>query len=242
MSNAGQPSPQMPNPQMPGYGAAGMPPGYAPQPSQHGGLFDDAGLKQAAAGTAPCPGCMAPLNPGTVVCVKCGYNMKLGKKMTTINLDRPDAGGHGAHGDAAATLLAKAQVAIEEDREYEASKGKEGMPWWSYLLILMGLLGFTVLMLTLAPDTAMYSAGWCILLGCNAASSYYSFRNVLTAAQDGPTDLALCLFVNPYYVFTRWDKCGGNFLTALFLHLAGWLGVAMWFLASMTAADGQGAN
>jgi hypothetical protein len=221
-----------------------MQPGYAPQPNPHASLFDDAGLKQAAAGTTPCPGCTAPLNPGTVVCVQCGYNLKLGRKMGTINMDRPDGGGHGGHGDAATTLLERAKVAIEEDREYEASKGKEGMPWWSYLLILMGLLGFTVLMMTLPPEVAMRSAGVFIILGCSAGSFYFQVRNWMTAFEEGTMHGVLCIctfgFYYLYYCFTRWDKCGGNFIASFTIGIAGNLGLAMMFLADMAKAEGGG--
>jgi acetyl esterase/lipase len=33
--------------------------------------------------TIPCPGCKKPLSPGTVLCINCGYNLKLGKQATT---------------------------------------------------------------------------------------------------------------------------------------------------------------
>src|SRR3954464_3945399 len=126
MPSQQMPGQQMPSQQMPGYAPGPMNPGYPAQPMVGGpsaSLFDEAGLKQATAGSITCPGCNAALNPGTVVCITCGYNLKLGKRMTTINMDRPV--GHGdAHGIAPAMILEKAAAAIEEEREYEAGKGK----------------------------------------------------------------------------------------------------------------------
>ena len=44
-------------------------------------------------------------------------------------------------------LLDKAAETLEGDEEAEASKGKEGMPWWVYLLILIILISLAAYML-----------------------------------------------------------------------------------------------
>jgi hypothetical protein len=69
---------------------AAAPAGFSPPGDAHS-LFDEVGLKQAPVGATMCPGCAAPLTPGAVVCIKCGYNMKLGRRMETMRM-----GGGGA--------------------------------------------------------------------------------------------------------------------------------------------------
>jgi len=117
-----------------------------PAPRPKSDLFDEVGLKAAPKGTMPCPGCSEPLPQEAVVCVKCGYNMKLGRKMKTMSTGGESAGSVG-HGAVAQDLLDKAAETIEGDEEAEASKGKEGMPWWVYLLILIILISAAAYML-----------------------------------------------------------------------------------------------
>ena len=104
------------------YGGPARPPG----PSDS--MFDDVGLKQAPAGAIICPACAAPMTPGAVVCIKCGYNAKLGRRMETVKM----VAGPGGHDAGAADLMAKAAATIEEDKEEERRKTREGMPWWVY--------------------------------------------------------------------------------------------------------------
>ena len=94
----------------------------------------------------PCPGCTEPLPQEAVICVKCGYNMKLGRKMKTLTASG-ESQGAGGHGVVAQDLLDKAAQTIEGDEEAEASKGKEGMPWWVYLIILIILISAAAWML-----------------------------------------------------------------------------------------------
>jgi len=109
-------------------------------------LFDEIGLKAAEKGTMPCPGCGVSLPQEAVVCVKCGYNMKLGRKMSTIKTGS-EAGGHIGHGAVAADLMEKAAAVLEGDEEAEATKTTEGMPWWVYLVVLLILIGIAAYML-----------------------------------------------------------------------------------------------
>jgi hypothetical protein len=109
-------------------------------------LFDEVGLKAAPKGMMPCPGCAEPLPPEAVICVKCGYNMKLGRKMQTVKVGGDSQGGVG-HGVVAQDLMDKAADTLEGDEEAEASKDKEGMPWWVYLVILIVLITAAAIML-----------------------------------------------------------------------------------------------
>jgi acetyl esterase/lipase len=44
--------------------------------------------KASKPATTPCPGCRKPLPAGTVLCVACGYNLRLGKQATTTTLKK----------------------------------------------------------------------------------------------------------------------------------------------------------
>lgn len=39
--------------------------------------------QQAAAKTGRCPACNQSINPSAIICIKCGYNLKKGKRMQT---------------------------------------------------------------------------------------------------------------------------------------------------------------
>jgi len=117
-----------------------------PPPRPKSDLFAEVGLKAAPKGTMPCPGCMEPLAQDAIICVKCGYNMKLGRKMKTMTTSGESAGSIG-HGAVAQDLLDKAAETIEGDEEAEASKDTEGMPWWVYLIILIVLIALAAYML-----------------------------------------------------------------------------------------------
>lgn len=47
--------------------------------------------QQAAAQTGRCPACNQSINPGAVICVKCGYNLKKGKRLQTDIANEDDA-------------------------------------------------------------------------------------------------------------------------------------------------------
>jgi hypothetical protein len=118
-----------------------------PPPRPTSNLFDEVGLKAAPKGTMPCPGCTEPLPPEAVICVKCGYNMKLGRKMQTMVVGGSSPHGEIGHGAVAQDLLDRAAETIEGDEEAEISKGTEGMPWWVYLIALIVLLALATYML-----------------------------------------------------------------------------------------------
>ena len=124
-------------------------PAAASDPFGGGSLFDEVGLKQHAAGTMPCPGCGKPLAQNVIVCIECGYNMKLGRRMTTA---KTGGGGddHGGHGGVAASLMERAAQTLEEDKDAEQATTKEGLPWWVYLILLAALGGFMGTMIVIA--------------------------------------------------------------------------------------------
>src|SRR5262245_9812971 len=68
-------------------------------PAQHpgGDLFAEAGLHAQQAGMVPCPGCTNPMPVAAIVCIKCGYNKKIGRRMEVVKQTGGAAipGGHG---------------------------------------------------------------------------------------------------------------------------------------------------
>ncbi|MBI1371445.1 MAG: hypothetical protein GC159_01600 [Phycisphaera sp.] len=55
--------------------------------------LDDGGKSKPAAGAGACPSCSAPIAVDAVICVKCGFNIKTGKKMDTATGDDAGKGG-----------------------------------------------------------------------------------------------------------------------------------------------------
>src|SRR5262245_49017218 len=105
----------------------------APAAPSGDSLFDEIGLQAAAEGTHPCPGCTQPMPIEAVVCIKCGYNTRIGRRMETVKVGMGEEGGHGA---IAHDMLNKAAVVMEEDAAEEKKKTSEGMPWWVYFIVL----------------------------------------------------------------------------------------------------------
>jgi hypothetical protein len=108
-------------------------------------LFDEIGLQAAEAGTQPCPGCTQPMPIGAVICINCGYNTRIGRRMETVKIGGLEEGGHGA---VAQDMLDKAATVMEEDAAEEKKKTGEGLPWWVYLIALGALIGLATWLLT----------------------------------------------------------------------------------------------
>jgi len=126
--------------------AAAGAPKAAPAKGAGADLFDEVGLQAAAAGTQPCPGCSEPMPIQAVVCIKCGYNTRIGRRMETMK-EHGEGGGVEGHGAVAQDFLNRAAVVMDEDLAEEKKKGKEGLPWWAYLIILLILLAFAIWMI-----------------------------------------------------------------------------------------------
>jgi hypothetical protein len=193
------------------YGGPARPPG----PSDS--MFDDVGLKQAPAGAVMCPGCASPMTPGAVVCIKCGYNAKLGRRMETVKMGA--GGGPGGHDAGTADLMAKAAATIEEDKEEERKKTREGMPWWVYLIALSFAIGFIVMMMILPPKIALMTGG-VLIWGLAICINLYAYIRIwiIGFTENVIQGIALVIsgFFCPIYVLIycimRWDQCGGYLL------------------------------
>lgn len=110
-----------------------------------GDLYDELGLQAVAVGTQPCPGCSEPMPIQAIICIKCGYNTRIGRRMETVKV-QGEAGPEG-HGGVAQSLLDRAAAVIDDDAKEEAKKSTEGMPWWGYLIFLLLLLSLAIWML-----------------------------------------------------------------------------------------------
>lgn len=119
----------------------------APAPTAGAGdVFDEIGLQAAAPDTRPCPGCTEPLPIAAVICIKCGYNTRIGRRMETVKVGSGGGGPEG-HGAVAQDLLDRAAQVMEDDAREEVKKTKEGMPWWVYLIALCILVTIGACML-----------------------------------------------------------------------------------------------
>ena len=124
----------------------------APQPaaapkrsSDTDDAFDELGLAPQEAGARPCPGCGSALPENAVVCIRCGYNTKLGRRMETVKIG--GEAGEGGHGAVSADLLNRAAQTMEEDKQEDIKKTKQGLPWWFWLVGLIILGGFLAYMI-----------------------------------------------------------------------------------------------
>ena len=127
--------------------AAAKAPVAAPAPVDD--LFDELGLAPPTEGTRPCPGCTEPLPLEAIVCVKCGFNTRMGRRMSTERAGGGEALGHGA---IAQDLLDQAASVIDGDAAEEKKKVTEGMPWWVYLVGLILLICLATFMLMRGGD------------------------------------------------------------------------------------------
>ena len=192
-------------------------PSQVPAPHPAGDLFAEAGLHAQQAGMVPCPGCANPMPLNALVCIKCGYNKKLGRRMEVMK----HSGGAeipGGHSATVEEMLDKAAVRIEEDKDEERKKTREGMPWWAYLIGLTVVLGFMIAMMLIPQDTAMRVAGWTTFVLSSLVCMYSGIRMLITAFQESALQGILYIVVPFYplfYVITRWDRVGSLFLMNL---------------------------
>jgi hypothetical protein len=118
----------------------------APKPtSDTDDAFDDLGLAPQEAGARPCPGCGSSLPENAILCIRCGYNTKLGRRMETVKIG--SEAGEGGHSAVSADLLNRAAQTMEEDKQEDVKKTKSGAPWWVWLIVFVLVLGFLAYMI-----------------------------------------------------------------------------------------------
>ena len=191
--------------------------GAAPAPHPGGDMFAEAGLHAMQAGMVPCPGCATPMPMQAIICIKCGYNKKLGRRMEVVKQSGGTAIG-GGHSATVEETMDKAARSIEEDKEEERKKTKEGMPWWAYLIGLTVVVGFMIAMMVIPQEMAMRTAGWTVFVLSSLVCIYSGIRMLIIAFQESALQGILYIVIPLYplfYVITRWDKVGGLFLMNL---------------------------
>jgi hypothetical protein len=179
----------------------------SPQPFAAGpSIFDDAGMRTFTAGKPLCPECQAEMQPGAILCVKCGYNVQLGRKMTTYA--KGATAKEGGHADAAADLLRKAAKQLEEDRLEEKNKYKTGMPWWMIGGIFLFALATCIMLLVLPAQEAINYAIGMTLVAAWVATIYNLILLVIIAFKDRPLHGVLLMIhplFAPLYILSRWE-------------------------------------
>ena len=213
--------------------SAPLPSQGAPAGQPAGDFFAEAGLVAQQAGMAPCPGCAQAMPVNAVVCIKCGYNKKIGRRMDVVK----QTGGPllpGGHSVTAEELLNKAAMVIEDEKEEERKKVREGMPWWVYLIIMGCLLGFMIGMILLPKHVAMTAAPFIIYGVAGVINLYAVIRVVMIAFAEGVGHGVGCLICGLYflvYCIMRWDRCGGYFVIFWVTNvIAGVAGMGMQFM------------
>ncbi|MEZ6193455.1 MAG: hypothetical protein R3C45_19465 [Phycisphaerales bacterium] len=102
--------------------------------------------QQAAAQTGRCPACNQSINPGAVICIKCGYNLRKGKRMQTTVAEGDAAAPAGAlpasiAGNPLAAVGGPSAVSSAlADREDEAQASIFIDLWLPLGLIVLGLV------------------------------------------------------------------------------------------------------
>jgi hypothetical protein len=122
---------------------------------------------------------------------------------------------HGAHAASTYDLMNKAAVSIEEDKEEERKKTREGMPWWVYLIGLLFTIGFIIMMMVLPQRIALMTGGVVMYGLAFVVNTYAWVRVLIIAFTEGIGHGIGCLLCGLYfliYCFMRWDQCGAYFL------------------------------
>lgn len=234
-------------------------------------LLSEVGLHQQAANTRPCPGCMAPMGPDAVVCIKCGYNTKLGRRMQTVSVT--GGGGPEGHSAIAEELLQKAADSIEEQKDEDRKKTAEGVPLYAYALALAAVIGFCVMMSFIPQGVGMLIAGLVIIVLSFVVVFYAWVRGLIEAFMYHPLlglgiffgDIALSIgmavliyfdiayvsvaarFIGvpilwTIFVIANWEICGIYMNMMWFAMFLRWIGLAMLILGAMMAVGNQNNN
>ena len=184
-------------------------------------MFAEAGLHAQQAGMVPCPGCANPMPINAIICIKCGYNKKIGRRMEVVKQTGGTAipGGHSASVE---EMMSKAAERIQDDKEEERKKTREGLPWWAYLIGLSVVMGFMITMMLLPQELVLRTAPY-IIYGLAAIVSLYAWVRILIIAfEEGVAHGVGCLVCTCYmavYSIMRWDRCGTLFLAMFFSNL-----------------------
>lgn len=133
---------------------------------------------------------------------------------------RIGADGVASGGSVADMVLARAARALEEDKIEQRKKTKEGLPWWAYLLMLIGVISFMAMMMMIPQRNAMMAAAGVVMFVGWLICIYSGIALLVTAFRESPLQGILYLLVPFYplvYIVMRWEKTAGYF----FMNLGG---------------------
>ena len=207
----------------------------APQPSAGAldDLFDEAGI-EAKKGPS-CPQCNAELKANAILCVACGFDLQAGEHREGAKIQDTSRVGHG---EAADSLLARAERQIEIDKEEDKKNVTHGAPAYVYLFGLLVIVAFATMMFTLPKGLAFYITGVAVCIFSYLVMFYYQIRWLIVAFHEGPLHGILHLVpvvsaVYPlYYLITRWDRVGKWFIAQLKMIPLALLGFFLMLLGS----------
>jgi hypothetical protein len=106
------------------------------------------------------------------------------------------------------------------------------MPAWVYFLAFAGLAAFCASMFMIPKERAFMITGFVVVGAGWLGGVYYNIRIIIVAFMESVACGLLSLFIPLYilyYIFTRWDRCGGFFLMSLVMGAVsglGWIFVA----------------
>ncbi len=117
--------------------------------------------QKAAEQTGRCPACNQSINPGAVICVKCGYNLKKGKRLQTAitDDDAPPALPDNLPGSSMASIGSSPIARALADREDEF-KPNQFMDLWLPIAFIVAGLAATLFGTRLFEDILTENVGW----------------------------------------------------------------------------------
>jgi hypothetical protein len=185
-------------------------------------LLAEEGLAAKAGSGPQCPSCNSPMPPHGFICVQCGYNVQLGRRVQTH-----DATAHTAERDAQ-QLLAKARKALDETpQEFSADDlGAGANAYIAAVVIVIATIfivgtgaGAFYLFGEMIEGSGGAGAGMAAVLTGMLFGSIGGIWLLVVAFMEDITKGLLCLFCGPYFLFFVFTHAGENKLPAMLYFL-----------------------
>lgn len=219
---AGAPAPAMPARPAANSGAArrAAPAPAGPHDPALDRLFEEEGFKMRTGQF--CPACAEPLQPGAVLCTKCGFHLQAGTRLQGHQTSLED------HDGAEATLR-RAASDMKRAKELDEKLQAAGMPPWMMALILFMLVsvaGVGVAAVNVANRaegsevsfnavaTLLVLAGVALAAVASGASCVVIYKSFKEDTNQGLMVMFIPFYVF-YYAFSRFGKVGKPFLVSI---------------------------
>jgi hypothetical protein len=143
----------------------------------------------------------------------CGFDLRRGHRLKTrigsaIDLEAEDLGDLPVHG---VVQLDEAERRMARDVQ-ERKHLTKGAPWWMVLLALLGLVGFTVAMVSMPQGRVMETSGIVMQVAGGLMLAFFTIRLLIDGFREAPLHGVGMLLLPPYailYVVQRWDRVSG---------------------------------